>query len=218
MTGEVAGVLYAELISVVHGHGRPKLSPAHRSLRSRALLHSDETDRIIAAGIEVHRTLGPGFLEQIYEEALALELEARGIPFERQKAIRVRYRGQSVGFYRLDFTVNSKVVLEIKAVEQIHEVHLAVTLAYMKATSLPVGLIMNFAKPTLRVRRLGREGSAMNGESGKRGAGEDVKKTTEPESRLSSDHEVPLDLFAHAVVCAHDERQACAYGRRHRLR
>ena len=55
-------------------------SPTPRSLRSRALLHSDETDRIIAAGIEVHRTLGPGFLEQIYEEALALELEARGIP------------------------------------------------------------------------------------------------------------------------------------------
>jgi len=90
-------------------------SPTPRLLRSRALLHSDEKGRIIAAGIEVHRALGPGFLEQIYEEALALELEARGIPFERQKAVRVRYRGQSVGLYRLDFAVNSKVVLEIKA-------------------------------------------------------------------------------------------------------
>lgn len=148
-------------------------SSTPRLLRNRALLHSDETDRIIAAGIEVHRALGPGFLEQIYEEALALELKSRDIPFERQKAVRVRYRGQSVGLYRLDFAVNSKVVLEIKAVEVIHEVHLAVTLAYMKATSLPVGLIMNFAEPTLRVRRVGREGSAMNGESRKVGAVED---------------------------------------------
>lgn len=156
----------------------PRLSssPTPRSLRSRALLHSDETDRIIAAGIEVHRALGPGFLEQIYEEALALELENRGIPFERQKAVRVRYLGHSVGLYRLDFAVNSKVVLEIKAVEVIHEVHLAVTLAYMKATNLPVGLIMNFAEPTLRVRRVGRESSAMNGEPGKKGAGEEVFK------------------------------------------
>lgn len=147
-----------------------------RLLGRRALLHSDETDRIIAAGIEVHRALGPGFLEQIYEEALAVELAARNIPFERQKPIRVYYRGRSVGLYRLDFTVNSKVVVEIKAVDQIHEAHLAVTLAYMKATNLPVGLILNFCEPTLRVRRVGREGSAMNGEAGKRGArsGEEV--------------------------------------------
>lgn len=151
-------------------------SPTPRLLRSRALLHSDETDRIIAAAIEVHRALGPGFLEQIYEEALALELESRKIPFERQKAIRVRYRGQSVGLYRLDFAVNAKIVVEIKAVEHIHEAHLAVTLAYMKATSLPVGLILNFAEPTLRVRRVGREGAAMNGEPGKRGAGEEAFK------------------------------------------
>jgi GxxExxY protein len=137
-------------------------------LRSRALLHSDETDRIIAAGIEVHRKLGPRFLEQIYE--------ARGISFERQNAVRVRYRDQSVGLYRLDFAVNSKVVVEIKAVDMIHEVHLAVTLAYMKATNLPVGLIMNFAEPTLRVRRVGREGSAINGESRKLGVGEEAVK------------------------------------------
>jgi len=136
-------------------------SPTPRLLRSRALLHSDETDRIIAAAIEVHRALGPGFLEQIYEEALALELETRKIPFERQKSIRVRYRGQSVGLYRLDFAVNDKVVVE---------------LAYMKATGLPVGLILNFAESTLRVRRVGREGAALNGESGKRGAGEEALK------------------------------------------
>lgn len=156
----------------------PRLFPSStpRLLRNRALHHSDETDRIIAAGIEVHRALGPGFLEHIYEEALALEFEARGIPFERQKAVRVRYRGQSVGLYRLDFAVNSKVVVEIKATDAIHEVHLAVTLAYMKATNLPVGLIMNFAEPTLRVRRVGREGSAMNGEQGKGGVGVDTTK------------------------------------------
>ncbi len=154
----------------------PQLPPSStpRLLRRSALLHSDETNRIIGAGIEVHRSLGPGFLEQIYEEALALELEVRGIPFERQKAVRVCYRGQSVGLYRLDFAVNSKVVLEIKAVEVINEVHLAVTLAYMKATGLPVGLVMNFAEPTLRVRRIGREGSAMNGESGKQGVGDEI--------------------------------------------
>lgn len=151
-------------------------SPTPRPLRSRTLLYSHETDGIIAAAIEVHRALGPGFLEQIYEEALALELEARKIPFERQKAVRVRYRGQAVGLYRLDFAVNAKVVVEIEAVDAIHEAHLAVTLAYMKATGLPVGLIINFAGAVLRVRRVGREGAAMNGESGKRGAGEDSFK------------------------------------------
>ena len=148
-------------------------SPTPRLL-GRSLLHSDETDRIIAAGIEVHKALGPGFLESIYEEALALELEARKIPFERQKSVRVRYRGASVGLYRLDFAVNSKVVVEVKAVSAIDEVHLAVTLAYMKATGLPVGLILNFCEPTLRVRRVGRERSAMNGEPGKKGAGEEI--------------------------------------------
>ena len=73
-------------------------SSTPRLLRNRALLHSDETDSIIAAGIEVHRALGHGFLEQIYEEAIALELKSRDIPFERQKAVRVRYRGSQWGF------------------------------------------------------------------------------------------------------------------------
>ena len=120
-------------------------------------LHSEVTSTVNAAAIAVHRKLGPGFLESIYEEALCVEFDRCKIRYQRQVPVRVRYEGMPVGLYRLDLVVAGKVVVEVKAVEHIHEVHLAVALAYLKATQLQVGLIINFADSIMRSRRVFRE-------------------------------------------------------------
>jgi GxxExxY protein len=99
---------------------------------------------LLDAAIEVHRHLGPGFLERIYEEALCHELALRGIPFDRQKPIQVLYKGVSVGEQRIDLLVGEMVIAEIKAVETILPIHDAQLLSYLKATSLRLGLIINF--------------------------------------------------------------------------
>ena len=103
------------------------------------------------------RSLGPGFLESIYEAALCVEFDRRLIPYERQRPVRVRYEGVPVGLYKLDLVVCHKVVVEIKAVEAINTTHLAVTLAYLKATSLQVGLVINFSDCVMRSRRVFRD-------------------------------------------------------------
>jgi GxxExxY protein len=122
-----------------------------------AYLHGDVTSTINAAAIAVHRTLGPGFLEAIYEEALCVEFDRRSVAYKRQLPVRVRYEGVPVGLYRLDLVVGGKVVVEIKTVEAIESVHLSVTLAYLKATSLKVGLVINFSGSVMRSRRVFRD-------------------------------------------------------------
>jgi GxxExxY protein len=97
-----------------------------------AYLHAHVTSAINAAAIEVHKKLGPGFLESIYEEAMCVELDRRKIAYQRQLPVRVRYDGVPVGLYRLDLVVDRKVVVEIKAVDSIHEAHLATALAYLR--------------------------------------------------------------------------------------
>ena len=108
------------------------------------------TRRIIEAAIEVHRTLGPGYLESIYQEALTHEFTLRKIPFEREKPIQVKYKGVIVGEHRLDFLVDGRVIVELKAVSEFHEVFRAQVISYLKSTGLKVGLILNFGKPRLR--------------------------------------------------------------------
>ena len=112
-------------------------------------LHADVTSRIIEAAIEVHRILGPGFLESIYEEALAHEFDLRGIPYKRQITFQVGYRDIVAGEHRLDFLVEDKVVLDLKAVKDFEEIHIAITLSYMRTTNKRVGLLINFNKPRL---------------------------------------------------------------------
>lgn len=118
--------------------------------------HRQTTERIIGAAIAVHRELGPGFLEAAYEEALCLELLRRDIPFDRQVAINVRYHGVTVDRHRIDLIVDGAVIVEIKAVREIEDVHLAIALAYLKATSMTAGLILNFSEAKLRIRRVVR--------------------------------------------------------------
>jgi GxxExxY protein len=118
---------------------------------------SDLTHKIIGAAIEVHRTLGPGLLESAYEECLARELVLQGVKFERQKPVPVVYKDVKLECgYRLDFLVESKVVVELKAVESIAPVHEAILLTYLRLSGCRLGLLINFNVVTLKegVRRL----------------------------------------------------------------
>ena len=105
---------------------------------------------VIGAAIEVHRQLGPGFLESVYEEALCIELEDRRIPFERQKEISVLYKGRPIGVQRIDLLVGQSLVVELKAVEALAEIHQAQVISYLKATHLLLGLLINFNVPVLK--------------------------------------------------------------------
>jgi GxxExxY protein len=105
---------------------------------------------VVDSAFEVHRTLGPGFLESVYEEAMAIELKARGIPFERQKPISVTYKDRPVGEGRLDLLVASQLLIELKAVETLAPIHKAQVISYLKATRLQLGLLINFNVPVLR--------------------------------------------------------------------
>ncbi|MCA1805877.1 MAG: GxxExxY protein [Xanthomonadaceae bacterium] len=106
--------------------------------------------RVIGAAIEVHRVLGPGYLESVYEEALAIELEHLGIDCERQAAISVSYRDRPVGVARLDLLVAGRLVIELKAVDAILPIHQAQLVSYLRATGNPLGLLINFNTRVLR--------------------------------------------------------------------
>ena len=120
------------------------------------------TDRIIAAAIRVHKELGPGFLESMHEEALAIELAAAGISFERQKLLPVFYREHLIGEHRLDFLVEQKVILELKAISALEDIYFAIVRSYLKAANLDDALLLNFASTRLTVKRVGREYHPMN--------------------------------------------------------
>ncbi len=109
------------------------------------LKHEALTKRVIGHALEGHRTLGPGLLESAYEQCLARELSIANIQFEIQKPLPVSYKGILLNCgYRLDFLVEQKLILELKAVDQLHEIHKAQLLTYMKLATVPVGLIISF--------------------------------------------------------------------------
>ena len=110
---------------------------------------NDAARRVIEAAVEVHRHLGPGYVESVYEKALAVELGLRGIPFEHQVAFRVEYKGYEVGEGRMDLLVERRLVVELKAVDRFTEVHVAQALSYLKATGNPLALLINFNVPVL---------------------------------------------------------------------
>ena len=120
------------------------------------------TESIIAAAIALHRELGPGFLETVYEQALAVEFAIRGIAFVRQKPIPLFYRDHQIGEHRLDFLVENKIVVELKAVETLEKVHFAVVRSYLKAAGLSDALILNFSSMPLTIKRVRRERSFEN--------------------------------------------------------
>jgi GxxExxY protein len=105
---------------------------------------------VIGAAIEVHRHLGPGFLEGVYEEALCVELENRRVPFERQKEISVLYKGRQIGVQKIDLLAGQTLIVELKTVEALAEIHKARVISYLKATRLSLGLLINFNVPILK--------------------------------------------------------------------
>ena len=118
---------------------------------------NDITGQVIGAAIEVHKTIGPGLLENIYEECICVELSNRGIPFERQKEIEIEYKGIKLeSKYRIDILVNNLIVVELKSCDALLPIHEAQLLTYLKLTELKVGLLINFNVPILKegIRRL----------------------------------------------------------------
>jgi GxxExxY protein len=118
------------------------------------LIHEELTSRIIACAIEVHKTLGPGFLESIYEAALIVELKRNGLKVEAQRILPIFYREILVGEHRLDLLVEDKIVVELKAISELEDIHFAIVRSYLKAVNLEHGLLFNFATMPLTVKRV----------------------------------------------------------------
>ena len=112
------------------------------------------TGEINAAAFAVHNELGPGFLEKIYEEAMVLELEGRGLRVDRQRRVPVRFRGVVVGEHVLDLVVEDKVVVELKSADALLPVHVATLLSYLRATDLRIGLLMNFRAARIELKQI----------------------------------------------------------------
>ena len=125
----------------------------------KILRDSEITEPIIAAAIRVHRELGPGFLESIYEEALAVEFALSGIQFIRQHPVPLFYCDHQIGEHRLDFLVEGKIVVELKAVSELEDIHFAIGRSYLKAMNLQDGLLFNFPTVPLTIKRFCRERS-----------------------------------------------------------
>ncbi|CAN5163308.1 GxxExxY protein [soil metagenome] len=111
----------------------------------------DGTAAVIGAAIEVHRTLGPGLLESIYQKAMQYELNLRKIPFEYQNSVPVIYKGFNIGEdLKLDLIVDGRIVVEIKSVEKLIPIHEAQLITYLKLMNAPIGLLMNFNSKVLK--------------------------------------------------------------------
>jgi GxxExxY protein len=118
------------------------------------IIYKELSYAIVGAAMEVHRILGPGFLETVYQKALAHELALRGIRFEQFKKLPVYYKGVLVGDYEADFVVEDKIILEIKAVSQFHPKHEAQAINYLTATGFRLAILLNFGADSLQHQRM----------------------------------------------------------------
>jgi GxxExxY protein len=126
------------------------------------MLSRDITEKILASFYEVYNTLGYGFLERVYQNALYKELKRQGLKVEAQKEIKVFYKDEEVGLYFADMLVENKVILELKSAECIHPSHEAQLLNYLKATDIEVGLLLNFGLRPTFIRRVFSEYAKTN--------------------------------------------------------
>ena len=124
------------------------------------LIHSEITGPVIGAAMEVHKILGPGFLESVYEEALAIELDLRNIRYQRQYPIEIYYKGRLAKHFVSDFIIEDVIVVELKSLLQLGDIEKAQILNYLKATRLPVGLLLNFGTKSLEYKRFANTKSA----------------------------------------------------------
>lgn len=110
--------------------------------------------RILEAAVAVHKALGPGFLESVYQKALEVALRHRELPFQQQKEIHIFFEQEDIGVHKLDLVVGDEIVVELKAVKALEDIHYAQVKSYLKATGLHVGLLLNFNAPTLVAKRV----------------------------------------------------------------
>jgi GxxExxY protein len=118
------------------------------------LKYKETTEKVIGAAMKVHAALGNGFQEVIYQRALAIEFKYLGLPFEREFNMKVYYRGEEVGERRVDFLVDNKIMVELKAIINLESVHLAQAKNYLEAYNVEVGLLVNFGAQSLQFKRL----------------------------------------------------------------
>jgi GxxExxY protein len=117
-------------------------------------LHSEITSKIIGCALEVHKTLGNGFQEVIYQRALEIEMTQQGLAFSREHEMNIFYKGIHIGRRRVDFFVEEKVMVELKAVIQLEDVHLAQAINYLEASGMKVGLLINFGSRSMQFKRV----------------------------------------------------------------
>ena len=120
---------------------------------AEAKVMDELSGRVIGAAMRVHATLGPGFTEGVYQNALALEMALEDIPFEREVKLEVRYRGELVGTYRVDLLVDGRLILELKAVQTILPEHEVQVVNYLTATGLEQALLLNFGTRSLQIKK-----------------------------------------------------------------
>ncbi|OQY40171.1 MAG: GxxExxY protein [Candidatus Cloacimonetes bacterium 4572_65] len=116
--------------------------------------HEELTYKIIGCAMEVHRHIGNGFQEVIYQRALAIEMELQGISFSREHEIDVQYKGYGIGTRRVDFLVEGKIMVELKALTSLEDVHLAQAMNYVEAYHLEIGILINFGSSSLQHKRV----------------------------------------------------------------
>jgi GxxExxY protein len=129
--------------------------PRESAMEPTAGIRDEQTHAVIGAAMTVHRELGCGFLEPVYQEAMAIELTASAVPFEREPLLPIYYRGEKLHLaYRADFLCFGSIIVELKALLKLSTNENAQLLNYLKASGLHRGLILNFGSPSLEIRRL----------------------------------------------------------------
>jgi len=116
--------------------------------------YSDVTSKIIGCAMEVHNNLGNGFQEVVYQRALSIEMKLQNILHEREKEIPLSYKGNNIGTRRVDFFVDKKIMVEIKAIKELEDVHLAQAINYLEAYNMEIGLLINFGNVKLQFKRI----------------------------------------------------------------
>ncbi len=122
-------------------------------MKNEKYIHSEITQKIIGCAMTVHSKLGSGFMEVVYQRALAVEMEKQGIFFDREYDIPIYYKGLEVGMRRVDFQVDHKIMVDLKAISQLEDIQIAQIINYLEASDFEIGLLLNFGSKSLEFRR-----------------------------------------------------------------
>jgi len=134
--------------------GQSRKSKNQENQGNHGMKYKELTEKIIGCAMQVHRTLGNGFQEVIYQRALAIEMRHQGLNFEREKEMEIFYRGESIGTRRVDFFVENLIMVELKAIINLEDVHLAQAMNYLEAYQMEIGLLINFGAKSLQFKRV----------------------------------------------------------------